>query len=210
MKMAAALLRRKEIFQTIFIVISLLFVIQYYFGEPKALITVLNGWGGILFSWSFWFGSVALILSNVRRVNRRVKNWKWYAVVLVSFFFTFGMSFYNNEFYTLYITTYLIGRTLNVGMVAYVGIYALTVFTRGSRKMKSLDVVLMMFCIIMGLLLNAPITPLIWDQIPVFGEWLKNVPANAANTALLIGIALGTIAMYVRAALGEERAYLGG
>jgi hypothetical protein len=76
--------------------------------------------------------------------------------------------------------------------------------------MKSLDVVIMMFCIIMGLLLNAPITPLIWDQIPVFGEWLKNVPANAANTALLVGIALGTIAMYVRAALGEERAYLGG
>lgn len=99
---------------------------------------------------------------------------------------------------------------MNVGMVAYVGVYSLTVFYRGSKGIKSGDVALLMFCIIMGLLLNAPVTPLIWDKIPVFGEWIKNVPASAANAALLIGIALGTVAMFVRAALGYERAYLGG
>jgi hypothetical protein len=86
----------------------------------------------------------------------------------------------------------------------------MTVFYRGSYGIKSPDVAVLMFSIIMGLLLNAPVTPVIWNQIPVFADFLKNVPGSAANSALLIGIALGTIAMYVRAALGYERAYLGG
>jgi hypothetical protein len=185
-------------------------IFQYYFGEPKQVVTELNSWGGTIWSWSQLFGAVALILSNIRRIRRRVSGWYWFVVVLISWFFTFGMSFINPDAYNFYITAAMIGRTLNVGMVAYVGVYSMTVFYRGSYGIKSPDVAVLMFSIIMGLLLNAPVTPVIWDQIPVFADFLKNVPGSAANSALLIGIALGTIAMYVRAALGYERAYLGG
>jgi hypothetical protein len=206
----SSILRRREIFTAIFIIVSATIMIEFYFGQPKAAVTNLKGWGGILWSWSQLFGAVALILSNIRRIRRRVRGWYWFIVVLISWFFVFGMSFAWPDAYTFYITADIIGRTLNVGMVAYVGVYSLTVFYRGSFGIKSPDVALLMFSIIMGLMLNAPITPVIWDQIPVFGEFLKNVPGSAANSALLIGIALGTIAMYVRAALGYERAYLGG
>jgi hypothetical protein len=204
------MLRRREIFTAIFIIVSVIIMIEFYFGQPKVAVTNLKSWGGILWSWSQLFGAVALILSNIRRVRRRVRGWYWFIVVLISWFFTFAISFINPEAYTFYITADIIGRTLNVGMVAYGGVYSLTVFQRGSFGIKSPDVAILMFSIVMGLFLNAPITPIIWDQIPVFADWLKNVPGSAANSALLIGIALGTIAMYVRAALGYERAYLGG
>lgn len=47
-------------------------------------------------------------------------------------------------------------------------------------------------------------------QIPVWQEWIMEVPQNAAKRAILIGAALGVMATGLRVILGIERSYLSG
>ena len=46
-------------------------------------------------------------------------------------------------------------------------------------------------------------------KIPTFQEWIFNVPATAGARAIMIGIALGTIAQSYRIITGRERSILG-
>ena len=46
-------------------------------------------------------------------------------------------------------------------------------------------------------------------KIPEFQEWIMNVPATAGSRAIMIGIALGTIAQSYRIITGRERSILG-
>jgi len=45
-------------------------------------------------------------------------------------------------------------------------------------------------------------------HIPEFADWIMNVPQTAGKRGILIGIALGSIAMSIRIILGIERTYL--
>ena len=46
-------------------------------------------------------------------------------------------------------------------------------------------------------------------KIPDFQEWIMNVPATAGSRAIMIGIALGTIAQSYRIITGREKSILG-
>ena len=46
-------------------------------------------------------------------------------------------------------------------------------------------------------------------SIPNFQEWIFDVPATAGSRAIMIGIALGTIAQSFRIITGRERSILG-
>ena len=46
-------------------------------------------------------------------------------------------------------------------------------------------------------------------KIPDLQEWIMDVPATAGSRAIMIGIALGTIAQSYRIITGRERSILG-
>ena len=46
-------------------------------------------------------------------------------------------------------------------------------------------------------------------KIPELQEWIMDVPATAGSRAIMIGIALGTIAQSYRIITGRERSILG-
>ena len=46
-------------------------------------------------------------------------------------------------------------------------------------------------------------------KIPEIQEWIMDVPATAGSRAIMIGIALGTIAQSYRIITGRERSILG-
>ncbi|MGB9824091.1 MAG: hypothetical protein ACPLN0_06575 [Candidatus Hydrothermia bacterium] len=66
--------------------------------------------------------------------------------------------------------------------------------------------------ILVGLLFIALIYPIgfvyLKKHIPEFADWLMNVPQLAGKRGMMIGIALGQIAMSIRIILGIERTYL--
>ena len=49
---------------------------------------------------------------------------------------------------------------------------------------------------------------MMWRKLPVIAEWIFNIPQMAAKRGILIGSALGAIAMSLRIILGIERTYL--
>lgn len=71
---------------------------------------------------------------------------------------------------------------------------------------------LKLFYIFLALLFVAAIYPLGWvyfkKHIPEFADWIMNVPQMAGKRGILIGIALGGIAMSIRIILGIERSYM--
>jgi hypothetical protein len=58
----------------------------------------------------------------------------------------------------------------------------------------------------------ALIYPIGWvylkQHIPSFADWVMNVPQMAGKRGIMIGIALGGIAMSIRIILGIERTYM--
>ena len=67
--------------------------------------------------------------------------------------------------------------------------------------------VTMIFMPIIVLYFNLSSLPLF--KIPDFQEWIMDVPATAGSRAIMIGIALGTIAQSYRIITGRERSILG-
>jgi len=56
---------------------------------------------------------------------------------------------------------------------------------------------------------RAPIGPAIWSDLGPITSWIMAVPNNAGMRGIMIGVALGVLAMGIRVLLGRERGYLG-
>tara|TARA_B100000029_G_scaffold241701_1_gene238942 strand:- start:2299 stop:3114 length:816 start_codon:yes stop_codon:yes gene_type:complete len=65
------------------------------------------------------------------------------------------------------------------------------------------------FIFILGLYLNWSQNTPIFFYIPSIQEWIMNVPATAGARAIMIGIALGTVAQSFRIITGREKSILG-
>jgi len=63
--------------------------------------------------------------------------------------------------------------------------------------------------IILGFYLNWNISAPLFLSIPSIQEWIMGVPATAGSRAIMIGIALGTIAQSYRIITGREKSILG-
>jgi hypothetical protein len=59
------------------------------------------------------------------------------------------------------------------------------------------------------MMLYAPIFEIILPQTATVANWILDVPNMGASRGVIIGVALGTIAIAIRVLLGYERAYTG-
>jgi len=53
-----------------------------------------------------------------------------------------------------------------------------------------------------------PVGKLLLAYLPKIADWIMNIPQLAAKRGILIGVALGGIAMSLRIIVGIERTYL--
>ena len=65
------------------------------------------------------------------------------------------------------------------------------------------------FVIIGNFIFRWDISPPLFLQLNAIQEWIFDVPATAGSRAIMIGIALGTIAQSFRIITGRERSILG-
>jgi hypothetical protein len=94
-------------------------------------------------------------------------------------------------------------------MYAILGFFIITASYRAMRA-RNLEATLLLVSGITVMLRNAPIGEIIWPGFPIIGTWILDVPSNAVNRGILIGVGIGTILYGVRVVLGYERSYLGG
>lgn len=191
----------------IFAISAAIILINHYTGGLAAANSEILLWSSILTVFAMILGVISMLQHHWLLMARRRKNWPYSIVVLGSFLSTVALAYTYTPGYDFIINRLL--ASLQMALLAYVGFYTYTLFFRASGTKSPLVLTLLVFAII-GLFYNLPMRDAVWSGIEPIGTWVKDVPNTGASNALLIGVALGTILLFVRTILGYEESYLGG
>jgi len=213
----ALVLKRREIPIAIFAVVSLLLLADYFTGAWPDVAKETIGWAIILWMFSYVLGVTSLFRYHLTRIQKRSQYWA-YSVVLIVCVFVYllsgllgGVGGFSgipaskafNDFLWLNVLA-----PLQTGILSYVGFYMYTIFFRGART-RSWDVGIMMIVTIILMLNVAPVGMALWEGFGPLGDWFKDVINTGSYRGIMIGVGVGLIAVWVRAMLGYERAFLG-
>jgi hypothetical protein len=77
-------------------------------------------------------------------------------------------------------------------------------------RARNVEAALVLVAGILMVCKNAPVMTAFWAPFVNIGDWIFDVPNMSAMRAVIIGTALGAIALAVRTLLGMERGYLRG
>lgn len=207
-------LKSRELVILFYAVPTVFLLLEFYLAPADSVFRTVGNqlllWAVLLWNFSYLFGGYALIRYHLHIINRRREGFEFSVLLLACFVFFLILGFLKSATgsgaYDWVWSNALL--PLQMAMLSFVGFYTYTVFYRGARS-RSWEAGLLLVVTILGLLYIAPASGA-W--MPVFldiGEWLNNVPNVAGNRAILIGMAIGMIAVFVRSLLGLERSQIG-
>ena len=191
---------------------SLIFIAEYFVipAELKDVVTMLQNWGIILTAFTLGFGAVNMFMFHGKQVSRRAKGqwpyslWLLFTLVLFTLVgvFTGATStqyswLYNSSYFALSATVYS-----SLGFYMTSGIY------RALRAKNAQSALLL----IVGVIVLARNAPALAAQFPILvnmDSWLSSVPTTSAQRGIMIGAALGAIALGLRTMIGRETGFLG-
>lgn len=210
-------LRRIEIPIALTIIACLLQVIPYYLEIPAlesaagtAATAVL-----IIVACATFVGVISILQVHGKRIQRQSEGW-YYSVLVMLFtvimaltglpFPEFGLGV-NNTYYNWLFTNVQtpLGGTMYSILAFFITSAAFRAFR--ARNLESSIVLIAGTIMVMG---NAP---LITNSLPIIADislWIRQVPNLATMRGVMIGGALGSIALAVRTLMGIERGYLRG
>lgn len=195
-------------------VTALLFIMEYFVTIPgidfKSAATTVNNWGIILTAFTLGFGAVNLFIFHTRHISRRTKGqWPfslWMLIVIV-LFTVVGVStgatsgqytwLYNSSYFALSATVYS-----SLGFYMTSGIYR-------ALRAKNVESGLLLIVGIIALAKNAPAVAAGIPIIVPWEAWISAVPTTSAQRGIMIGAALGALALGIRTMIGRETGFLG-
>ena len=195
-------------------VTALLFIMEYFVTIPgidfKSAVTTVNNWGIILTAFTLGFGAVNLFILHTRHISRRTKGqWPfslWMLIVIV-LFTVVGVStgatsgqytwLYNSSYFALSATVYS-----SLGFYMTSGIYR-------ALRAKNVESGLLLIVGIIALAKNAPAVAAGLPIIVPWEAWISAVPTTSAQRGIMIGAALGALALGIRTMIGRETGFLG-
>ena len=203
------MLRRRELYVIVFAIVSLVLIIDYFFGQPEVVATGLLNWQPSLYAFAQVFGVLAISIYHFRILYYRRQHWYWSILYFAAFFITLGIGLAPGygAVYNMLMNDFL--GILQISVLGFTGFYSLTIYFRGALGIRTPEVATMMVCCFFGLFLNMPMGEWIWSGFPVIGWWLRNIPGGGGNAGIYMGIGIGTLALYARSLLGYERAFMG-
>ena len=218
--------KRKElpIILTTLIALIMIFATYFRIKPVQDLSTTLQTWTLIIANFAAILGTVMILRQNKNRiVNRKPGDKSWiFAVWLIALLiFYLGLGIYGVEaslsamptrdptFSWIYNNAQV---SLDSAMYSLLAFYIASASFR-AFKARSKEAAVLLVSAAAMMLYNAPAGSLIFgpwaSQFNAFGDWLLNVPNMAAFRGILIGLAVGTIAIGIRVMTGRERGYLG-
>jgi hypothetical protein len=210
-------LRRIEIPIAITILCTLLQIIPFYVNIPplEAASDTFRSWMVLVATCSLFVGALTLSMLHTKIIQRRSEG--WYFSVLVLVFMAaititglpipeVGLGEANPVFDFLFrnILTPLGGT-----MYSIIAFFITSAAYRTFRA-RNVEAALVLVAGILMVCKNAPIMTAFWAPFVNIGDWIFDVPNMSAMRAVIIGTALGAIALAVRTLLGMERGYLRG
>jgi hypothetical protein len=172
-------------------------------------------WYAILAGFTMILGLDSLVKYNVKKIQQRKQGWQYSYVLLFGLILVLVTGFqswfkYNTPFElrSSFMYTYInIIVPLQATMFALLAFFISSAAYRAFRA-RTFEATLLLVAAAIVMLGRVPIGKMIWDKIPVFSDWLLNIPQLAAKRGIQIGVYLGGVVMSLRIILGIERTYL--
>lgn len=202
-----SIVRRKEIAMLFYVAPMLFIVFEYYTGVGSNAASALITWGIILSTFTYLIGGFAIFRHHILKIANKNNDWPYSTILMATFASFLGMAYLHQPGYQWVLEN--VYQPLTILMFGFVGFYTVTALFRGSR-VRNLHSAILMACAVLLMLYNAPVGEAIWPGFQTIGAWLKNVPNTGVMRGVVIGVAIGVLATFVRALLGLETSYLGG
>ena len=207
-----SILRRKEFYVSLIIVISVFIYVPYFFEVPQAL-TNLENWmidtTVVIAAFAVWVGFITSTRREVIRIQRRRRGWYYGFIVLilswVMVIVGLGVSKTNIIFEFLQYASVLPGDST---------IYAILVFyltSAGARafRVNSLESALLTLGALFILLKQAPLGEVLVPWAGPIALYLQDSIAMAATRVFSMSLAVGAVVLAIRLMMGQEMALVG-
>jgi len=206
------MLRRKEFFIVLILIVSLFIYVPYFFHVPP-IMTEMEIWltetTVIIASFAIWVGLITSTRREIVRIQRRRRGWYYSGLLL-------GLA------WTMVLTGLLLGKQstiYNFLQWAFVipgdsTIYAILVFyltSAGARafRLRSLESTLLTFGAIFVLLKQAPLGEILAPWAGPVAVYLQDTIAMAATRVFSVSLAVGAVVLAIRLMAGQEMAVVG-
>lgn len=210
-------LRRIEIPIAITILCTLLQIVPYYIQiEPlESFSDTFRSWMILVATCALFLGAASLTLLHSKKIQRRSTGWQFSVLTLVSMVLIMltglpipeiGLGTKNPIFDFLFTN---ILTPLGATMYSIIAFFITSAAYRSFRA-RSLEATVVLVSGILMMCYNAPLMTSLWPGFTPVGDWIFSVPNMATMRAVIIGAALGAIALAMRVLLGIERGYLRG
>ena len=202
-----SIVRRKEIAMLFYVAPMLFIVFEYYTGVGSNAASALITWGIILSTFTYLIGGFAIFRHHILKIANKNNDWPYSAILMATFASFLGMAYLHQPGYQWVLEN--VYQPLTILMFGFVGFYTVTALFRGSR-VRNLHSAILMGCAVLLMLYNAPVGEAIWPGFHTIGGWLNDVPNTGVMRGVVIGVAIGVLATFVRSLLGLETSYMGG
>ena len=207
-----SLLVRRQIPILIVFVSALLVMVDYFLKIPGTgpVVKDLQNWGIILTAFALGFGAVNLFYLHTRHISRRTAGqWPFsiWLLLMIVVFAVIGVATgpTGPQYSWLYNASYF---ALNATVYSSLGFYMTTGCYRALRA-RNAEAALLLVVGAIALLRNAPAVAVGVPIIIPMEAWLSSIPTTSAQRGIMIGAALGAIALGVRTMIGRETGFLG-
>lgn len=210
-------LRRMEVPIAITIVCCILQIIPFYINIPalEATSDTFRSWMVLVATCSLFVGAISLTMLHTKMIQRRSEEWPYSILVLVfmaAITITglplpeVGLGTENPIFDFLFVN---ILTPLGGTMYSIIAFFITSAAYRAFRA-RNVEAALVLISGLLMVCKNAPVMTSFWAPFVAIGDWIFDVPNMATMRAVIMGTALGAIALAVRTLLGMERGYLRG
>jgi hypothetical protein len=210
-------LKRIEIPIALTVIATLLQVIPYYFdlAPVKTAADQMQTVVLIIVAMATFVGVISILQVHGKKIQRRSEGWPYSVIVVLGTAIMaltglplaeFGLGTTNSIFNYIFTNAMTpLGGTMYSIIAFFITSAAFRAFR--AKNIESSIVLVAGTIMVMG---NAP---LFTNSVPALADlslWIRNVPNMATMRGVMIGAALGAIALAVRTLMGIERGYLRG
>ncbi|MDP2859373.1 MAG: hypothetical protein Q8P50_15555 [Bacillota bacterium] len=177
----------------------------------KPVASELLTWAIVLSAFAFVVGAMNLIQINVRKIQRKTKDWVHAASLMT------GM--------VIFLAAGLIGGGPNAPVYKNLFQYILSPYSQAfwavvlfflvsatyrgfvAKRWQALVILISGVIFMLG---AVPVGDVLIPGISKISKWIQDVPNNGGQRGIIVGAAVGAIILQIRVILGLERGHFGG
>lgn len=202
---------RREIPLLITFFFGFFMILQYFSPLVNEVAGQFQQWAVIVLAFAYVLGVANLVRIHLDAVSRKSRDWQYKLLTVGALFITLGFglfggitsgTFFNDR---LYLGMYVpMSSTMYATLAFFIASAAYRAF-----RIKTWQAGLLAVTAVIVMLGRVPAGHWIWHDMPGLVDWIMDVPNMVAQRGILIGAALGAVAMGLKMVFGIERSYLG-